>query len=495
MKGIVFATRTEAKPLITVLEAKLITQDPFDLFSFTINSSCQGLLIISGVGRQNAQNATEFLLKNHTITDLINSGICGALKDEISIGSILTVDSVFDGDILLEGNSRQLPTSPDSQFVLPSESLATVTEPVFEPHRRSKLATRCSLVDMEGFDIVQTCREHGVPCHLVKGVSDPANHIGKKNLKENIQRVSNQLAETVMEHLCDNSQTKNPATLPEKSGLLEKLHRFTRIEHTVLSLPLLFAGAWLGAAGLPPLKTLLLIATAGIGARIFGMACNRILDRDLDALNKRTANRELPGGRLSVATAWLVAGTGLAVYLLSCAGLGRLCLFLSPVPAIFLFTYSLLKRFTNLCHFGIGMCLAMAPIGAFVACSGSLQLSEEIILLSVFTCLWISGFDIIYSIQDMDSDRKHNVHSIPASLGSFNAQVVSAFVHTMALTAITLLWWMMGREISSTLALIIAAGAFAAGYWQRLPLHVRFFPVSAIAGIAGALVPVLGRLR
>ena len=123
-----------------------------------------------------------------------------------------------------------------------------------------------------------------------------------------------------------------------------------KIEHTVFSLPLLFSGAWLGAGrAWPGWSVLLLIALAGVGARCLGMAANRILDRDLDAKNQRTANRELPSGRISLLGAWAIAAAGLGVYLIACWAISPLCLMLSPVPAVPLIAYSLLKRFTNLC--------------------------------------------------------------------------------------------------------------------------------------------------
>lgn len=274
---------------------------------------------------------------------------------------------------------------------------------------------------------------------------------------------------------------------------VKDLHRFTRVEHTLFSLPLLFAGAWLGAAEeLPSWRILGLIALAGVGARVFGMSMNRILDRDLDALNKRTAGRELPSGRMSLGSAYSVAGAGLALYLLACAGLGRICLYLSPVPIVPLSVYSLLKRFTDLCHFGIGLCLALAPLGAFVAASGGLGFGPEIALLGLFAFCWISGFDIIYALQDIESDRETGVHSLPVSLGSAKAQIIAAGAHAVAAAAITALWWMGGPSWSAGLALVVAVGAMAMGYVPRIPLPVRFFPMSAIASVAASIVPVLG---
>jgi 4-hydroxybenzoate polyprenyltransferase len=278
--------------------------------------------------------------------------------------------------------------------------------------------------------------------------------------------------------------------------LLASVMNFTKIEHTVFSLPLLFSGAWLGAGRRwPGWSGLVLIALAGVGARCLGMAMNRILDRDLDAKNKRTANRELPSGRISLGGAWAIAGAGLGAYLLACWALGPLCLMLSAVPAVPLIAYSLLKRFTNLCHFGIGLCLALAPLGAFVAASNSLAMNLEVVLLALFAFCWISGADIVYALMDIDSDRKTGVHSIPASLGAGGAQVVAAGVHVAAIGCLAGLWMALGAGAGPCAAVVVSAIAFCAGYVQRIPVGVRFFPIFAIAGLAGSLVPLLGAAR
>ncbi len=273
---------------------------------------------------------------------------------------------------------------------------------------------------------------------------------------------------------------------------LLKLLRFTKIEHTVYSLPFLFSGAWLGAGGkLPPLNTLLLIFLAGVGARTMGMAMNRILDRKIDAKNPRTANRELPKGSMTVNSAYLVAGIGLAVYLLACAFLGRLCLLLSPIPASILITYSLLKRFTPYCHLGIGVCLLLAPVGAYIAASGKLPTDVHILLLTLFTFCWMSGFDIIYALQDIDFDREAGIHSIPAAFGFTGAQFVAAAIHSVALLAAVGLLLFTGGNVLAWGAFVISASAFVLAYVPIIPLSFRFFPLSAIAGIFGAMIPLM----
>jgi 4-hydroxybenzoate polyprenyltransferase len=269
---------------------------------------------------------------------------------------------------------------------------------------------------------------------------------------------------------------------------MKKLRSFTKIEHTIFSLPLLFAGAWLGAGGrCPSPKTLLLIALVGLGARTFGMAVNRIFDRKIDAKNPRTQNRELAAGTLSLAQGWGVALSGLLVYFGACFFLGSTVFKLSLLPLVPLSIYSLLKRFTPLCHYGIGVCLAAAPLGAFVAVANHLHFTPEVLWLALFTFCWISGFDIIYALMDIDFDRKAGVRSIPAALGEKGALWVAAATHLVSIAALVPLvsGWVSG------IAAAISVAAFGAAYLPFFPVQVRFFPISAIAGIAGALVVLL----
>jgi 4-hydroxybenzoate polyprenyltransferase len=274
---------------------------------------------------------------------------------------------------------------------------------------------------------------------------------------------------------------------------ISKMLSFTKVEHTIFSVPLLFSGAWLGAGRqMPSARILGLLLLAGVGARILGMSMNRIFDRKIDASNPRTRNRELPSGQMSLHFAGVIAFAGLAMYLVSCWSIGPLVLKLSPVPAVVLIGYSLLKRFTPLCHFGIGACLGLAPIGSYVAASGSLTAGNDILLLAGFAFCWISGFDIIYALQDISFDKGHGVHSIPALLGSRWAQIVAGILHVAALALLVGLMMETGGEMFATLALVVAAGAFVYGNLPSVPLPKRFFPVSAIACIAGSLVPIFG---
>lgn len=272
----------------------------------------------------------------------------------------------------------------------------------------------------------------------------------------------------------------------------QKILRFTKIEHTAFSLPMIFSGAYLGAGSrIPELSVLILILSAAVGARVFGMAFNRIFDRRIDALNPRTALRELPSGTMSVSMALVVAFCGLAVYLIACFFLGRYCLLLSPVPLIPLLGYSLLKRFTVLCHFGIGLCLGLAPLGAYVAAAGNLKFTSTILLFSIFVFFWMSGSDIIYAILDINSDRRNNIYSLPAALGSKRALRISGSIHAAALACLVLVLIVSSGGAMGWFFIGLTAAIMMLMYVPAIPISTRFFPISTLAGIAGALVPLV----
>ncbi len=277
---------------------------------------------------------------------------------------------------------------------------------------------------------------------------------------------------------------------PENS--LKNILNFTRVEHTAFSLPLIFTGAWLGAGNrFPSVKVMLLIVFAAVGARVFGMAMNRVFDRRIDRLNPRTAGRELPAGKMTVTMALVIAFSGLVAYLLACWFLGGWCLILSPVPLVPLLGYSLLKRFTPLCHFGIGLCLALAPLGAYVAAAGHPRFSGAVILFAGFVFCWLSGADIIYALMDVDSDRLNDIHSLPAWLGADGALHVAAGIHLMAWGILVAVVQTVGGGLAAWMALVTAAVFLVLMYVPAIPVPKRFFPISTLAGIAGALAPIV----
>lgn len=489
MPVLVLATLDEARPLLDLLKAEKRQDLPVPAYDYPATAARPGgLVVISGMGPENAARATEHAIVALGATTLVNPGICGTLTESLKPGDLCIATSVVDGDTLLDTGTASAITLPDSPAWrhLTRARLASCKNPVFGGEPRQTLAAHADIVDMEGQAIAQAARQQGLPCTLLKGVSDHANDTGRNDLHRNLATVSDSLARAVVDGLAHHDKPV--------SSLLRRLADFVKVEHTIFSLPLLFAGAWIGASHeWPGLKPLLLIALAGLGARTLGMAMNRILDRKLDSLNPRTRDRELPSGTLTPAQGWSVAASGLALFLLACAALGPVCLFLSPIPAMILVSYSLMKRFTPLCHFGIGVCLALGPVGAHVAVTGGLSVPPALLSLAYFTFFWISGSDILYALQDLESDKQTGVRSIPASAGATGARWIAAGIHGLALASAYSLWVATGRGAASGAALALTGAALAMMYWERLPLAFRFFPVSAIAGIAGALIALFGR--
>lgn len=275
-------------------------------------------------------------------------------------------------------------------------------------------------------------------------------------------------------------------------AMVKKILNFTKIEHTLFSLPLIFTGAWLGAGHRwPAWRIMSLILLAATGARIFGMSFNRIFDRHIDALNPRTKRRELPSGVMSVRLALGIALGALVIYLIACALLGGWCWTLWPIPLIPLLVYSLLKRFTIFCHFGIGLCLALAPLGAFVAAAGHIHLTDQVLIFALYVFLWLSGADIIYAILDMENDRRNRIHSIPARFGATGAQVVSALCHLLSLTCLLLLLKTGRSGLAGFAVLGCTAVLFVLMYLPSISIQNRFFPISTLAGMAGAITPLM----
>ena len=225
--------------------------------------------------------------------------------------------------------------------------------------------------------------------------------------------------------------------------MLKKAAAFVKIEHTLFSLPLFFAGAllsqpWLGWASVA-WGRLFLIVLAGTGARTTALALNRILDARIDARNPRTAGRELPTGKLSKQSAWSIAAAGLFFYLLAAAALGPLCLELSPLPiAVFCF-YPLMKRFTWACHFGVGLGLALAPVGGAFGYHPAWPLNPAVWWLGAFTFCWVSGFDVLYALLDEDFDRKEGIYSVPSRFSASTALDLGLMLHGAALLCLAAL--------------------------------------------------------
>lgn len=211
---------------------------------------------------------------------------------------------------------------------------------------------------------------------------------------------------------------------------------FVRLEHTLFSLPLILAGIFSSRGpALAPARWGL-IAIAAVGARTAAMALNRLIDRRIDALNPRTKVRELPAGRMKLAEAIALLAGSAAAYLVACAALGPWYLRVAFVPLLVFTAYPYLKRFTPLCHFGVGAALALAPLAGFAAAHPALEDWRPAVLLAAFALLWVSGFDIIYATLDEAFDRANGVHSMVVWLGRAGALRVSWALHLVAMAAL-----------------------------------------------------------
>lgn len=267
---------------------------------------------------------------------------------------------------------------------------------------------------------------------------------------------------------------------------------YLKIEHTLFSVPLIYAGALLAE---PPLtlRTAVLILVAATGARTTALGLNRILDRHLDARNPRTANRALPAGKISLKSAVLVALFAFLVALAAAWAISPRCLWISPVPLLAFFGYPLLKRYTRWAHLGLGVTLALGPLCGFYAVALEWRGLFPILTLSVFTALWSAGFDILYATLDEEADRKTGVFSLPAAIGSGRALRVAALLHVLAFGALMILFTTSLQGVIPGLLFTVAGGLFLLQHLLRRRVNFAFFQVNAMLGFIVLLGVVLSR--
>jgi 4-hydroxybenzoate polyprenyltransferase len=214
------------------------------------------------------------------------------------------------------------------------------------------------------------------------------------------------------------------AVLPALLGLV-------RFKHTVFALPFAFAGALLARHEVPPAATLGWILLAMVGARSLAMALNRLIDAPIDALNLRTAGRELPSGRLTRAQVLVFCAASLAALLLAVSRLPEPTWYLWPIPVALFVLYPYAKRYTWACHLVLGLTIGLAPVGAWLAVDGSVDAAA--VLLGLGVACWIAGFDIIYALLDVDFDRANGIRSAPARFGAGRALWITRGLHLAAI--------------------------------------------------------------
>ena len=212
-----------------------------------------------------------------------------------------------------------------------------------------------------------------------------------------------------------------------------------KFEHTLFALPFAFLGAILAANGLPTWWQILWITVAMFGARSAAMTFNRIVDRKIDAENPRTANRELPSGKLSVSFAWTFFIASVVLFEIAAYLLNWLTFALSPIALASVLGYSYAKRFTSLAHLILGWSLAISPTAAWIAVRGTID-SEVPLLLSLLVMMWTAGFDVLYACQDFEFDKKTGLRSIPARFGIKNSLRIARLFHAQAFIVLLLLY-------------------------------------------------------
>ncbi|MCL6302510.1 menaquinone biosynthesis prenyltransferase MqnP [Streptomyces kronopolitis] len=279
------------------------------------------------------------------------------------------------------------------------------------------------------------------------------------------------------------------AAVPQP-GRTKAFLRLVMIEHSVFALPFAYIAALTAMYETDrhlQWGRLLLVTVAMVGLRTFAMAANRIIDREIDARNPRTAQRELVTGAVSVKSAWTGALIALVVFLGAAALLNTLCLVLAPIAVVPMVVYPYGKRFTNFPQAILGLAQAMGPIGAWLAITGSW--SWDAVILGLAVGIWIGGFDLIYACQDVETDREVGVRSVPARFG------IPAAIHGARgchlVTTGLFVWYGLatGAGVFFWLGLVIVAAAFLYEHTIVKPhdlsrLNRAFFQVNGFIGIA-----------
>lgn len=268
--------------------------------------------------------------------------------------------------------------------------------------------------------------------------------------------------------------------------LPRKLASLVRFEHTLFALPFAFMSAIVACHGLPSGRTALLILAAMVGARTAAMTFNRIVDVEIDRRNPRTNKRELVTGAVTMAQAWALFALSCVLLVYSAYALNRLAFELSPVALLIVLGYSYTKRFTVLSHVILGLSLAIAPVGAWIAVTG--QIGGPSLILAASVIAWTAGFDIIYSLQDTQFDVKGGMHSLPATIGEPSALYVARALHGAMVALLVWFGSATGRGLVYDAAVVLVAVFLL---WEHMlvspqdksRLNVAFFTLNGVVSV------------
>ncbi len=260
--------------------------------------------------------------------------------------------------------------------------------------------------------------------------------------------------------------------------------RFIRFSHTVFALPFALGAMFTAAGGLPPLSVFLGILAAMVCARTAAMTFNRLADWEFDRRNPRTENRHRLVGK-SAAALWCLAAS--AGFIVAAWSLNPLCLLLSPVALGIVFFYSLTKRFTHFAHFFLGLALSAAPVGAWMAVTGTWDFPPLVLAAAVL--FWVAGFDLIYATQDYEVDRREGLHSMAVRLGVRGAMKLAILLHVLALAGLVGFGFAAGAGVAyySSLGIVTAALFYEHIEARRgdiASINRAFFHANTIVGVA-----------
>jgi len=271
-----------------------------------------------------------------------------------------------------------------------------------------------------------------------------------------------------------------------------------KFSHTIFALPFAFTGALLAARGLPTPAQAGWIVCAMVGARSAAMGLNRVIDAEIDGKNPRTSGRAIPAGLLSRGAVLVFIALSVCLMLFAARMLNPLCLLLAPLALAFLLLYSYCKRFTALAHVVLGICLAGAPLGAWIAVRGEAEFPAFLLGLAVL--FWVAGFDILYALQDLDFDRASGLHSIPAALGVSGSLWTARFFHLAACGFLVALYFCLHLGPWYLAGLAAACGMLCYEHWLLRggdlgKLDAAFFSMNGYISVTLCLATLLDTLR
>jgi len=269
-------------------------------------------------------------------------------------------------------------------------------------------------------------------------------------------------------------------------SLPRRFAALVKFEHTIFALPFAYVGAFLAVDGYPGTGPLVWLTVAMVGARTLAMALNRLIDAELDARNPRTAAREIPAGAVTRAQVWALCAAALALYLVAAFQLDPIVRYLWPIPVAMFVVYPYLKRVTWLCHLWLGACTGLAPLGAWLAVTG--KAPWEAFALFAAQGLWVAGFDLFYSLFDLEHDLAAGLRSWAVRFGEHGVFVGARVFHVVVVALLAAVGAGLGSDLFYWLGVVAVAGLLVYEHTLVRPgdlrrLDAAFFTVNGVISV------------